>query len=273
MAVAAPEWLDVRVSGSGLRACGRIPEDLLHFEGHFPGQPLLPGVAHLQWVLELARDRLALAKAPSALEALKFREPLRPGQDFELHAEVTRGLRYELVRAGRVVSTGRVRFDGEPEQHVPEPLSSSPPGDWPLRLPHAGPMRWIERILDHGAGATLCEARIRDASPLCVDGFAPAWLSLELLAQGMAAQGGSVSGDDRGLRGLLVGARRVELRTRGFEAGESLWVRVQHLRGEIGFVVCECALGSGKLPASAADAREVALAFGTLTAFVESAKD
>ncbi len=284
MPVTVPDLLDVRRDGSKLRARGRIPEDLLHFEGHFPGQPVLPGVVQLHWAIELAREHLGVASAPSALEALKFHQPLLPGQSFELCVDAGKSrpgsggpgssrLRFELGSEGRSASSGRVRFDGEPAQHVPKPLPPSPPGEWPLRLPHAGPMRWIECVLAHDAGATLCEARITEATPLCQDGFAPSWLALELLAQGMAAQGGIVTRDAAGLRGLLVGARRIELRTRGFAAGEALWVHVQHLRGEIGFVVCECALGTGRLPASAADARDLALARGTLTAFVESAKD
>lgn len=277
MSVSAPDLLDLQRDGSKLRARGRIPEDLLYFEGHFPGQPVLPGVTQLHWAIELAREHLGVAGAPSALEALKFHQPLLPGQRFELCAATdSRLLRFELSSLGESVSSGRVRFDGEPVQHAPEHLPPPPPGrtgslEWPLRLPHAGPMRWIERVLAHNAGVTLCEARISDASPLCQDGFAPAWLALELLAQGMAAQGGIASAT--GLRGLLVGARRIELRTRGFAAGEALWVHVQHLRGEIGLVVCECSLGTGKPPASSADARDLALARGRLTVLVESAKD
>lgn len=134
-------------------------------------------------------------------------------------------------------------------------------------------MRFIERVLAHDGGVTVCRARIDPGTPFCCGGSAPSWLALEILAQGMAAQGGIAAGERADLRGLLVGARRVLLRTRGFASGEALWVRVQHLRGETGLVACECALGTGEVPASAAGARDLALARGTLTALVESAKD
>jgi predicted hotdog family 3-hydroxylacyl-ACP dehydratase len=280
----APDLLELQRTGPELRVRGHVPEDLLHFEGHFPGQPVLPGVVQLHWAIELARAQLGIGGAPSSLEALKFHEPLRPDRSFELRIAVSadassrpgrsgRRLRFELDSEGRTLSSGRVRFDGEPSQHTPVPLPPPASEDWPLRLPHAGPMRWIERVLAHHGGATLCEARIGTATPLCVDEFAPSWLALELLAQGMAAQGGLVSEGAAGLRGWLVAARRIELRTCGFSASERLWVHVQHLRGETGFVVCECALGTGKPPACGADARDLALARGTLTAFVQPAGD
>jgi predicted hotdog family 3-hydroxylacyl-ACP dehydratase len=267
-----PELWDVECAGPQLRARVRVPADLPHFAGHFPGEPLLPGVVQLEWALALARERLALAGEPCALEALKFREPLRPGQDFELRLEAGSALHFELESEGRALASGRVRCDAPPAPHAREPLSEPRPSDLPLRIPHAGAMRCIERVLAHEGATTLCRASVPDASPFCANGVAPAWLALELLAQGMAAQGGVVAAD-AGLRGVLVGARRIELRTRGFAAGEPLWVHVRHLRGGIGFVLAECALGVGKLPASAADARAAALARGTLTVFTWSAKD
>ena len=272
MASPPPELWDVQRAGGRLRARGRVPADLPHFAGHFPGQPVLPGVVQLEWALALARERLGFEGTPNALEALKFRAPLLPGEEFELELELASALRFELRSGPRSLCSGRVRCDAPPTQHAPEPLSEPPPGDRPLRLPHAGAMRCVERVLAHAGASTLCRASVPATSPFCVDGVAPAWLALELLAQGMAAQGGVVGGG-AGRRGMLVGARRIELRTRGFAAGEPLWLHVHHLRGEIGFVLGECALGVGKLPTAAANARAAALACGTLTVFVESAKD
>ena len=66
----------------------------------------------------------------------------------------------------------------------------------------------------------------------------------------------------------MVGARRLLLPADGLGEGVALWVRVDHLRGETGFDVCDCALGAGAPPAKQAQARERALASGRLTAFV-----
>jgi predicted hotdog family 3-hydroxylacyl-ACP dehydratase len=268
-----PDLTAVEGSGPELRARGRVPDDLPHFAGHFPGEPILPGVVQLEWVLALARDRLGMRRAPSALEAIKFREPLRPGQDFEISLAWGEDLHFELASRGRPVSAGRVRFDEEPPQHAPQPPASAVGRRWPLALPHAAPMRFVERVLDHAAGETTCAAAVPESALFCEGGRAPAWLALELLAQGMAAQGSLAVEPGSRLRGLLVGCRRLELRTRAFAAGEPLWVHVRHVRGTTGLVACECALGVGKLPGSASDARAAALACGALTAFVESAKD
>jgi len=71
-------------------------------------------------------------------------------------------------------------------------------------------------------GTTLLRAALPADSPLCRDGVAPAWTALELLAQGMAAQGGVVgAGVER--QAPLVWARRVQLRHPCLPPGEPPW--------------------------------------------------
>lgn len=268
-----PELLALETDAAGLRARARVPADLVFLEGHFPGHPLVPGFVQVHWVMELARRELAVASPPAALEVLKFRAPLLPEQAFEIALRASpRRLDFELTREGQAVSSGRIQLDDGVPQHRPEsapaaPVAAAP--ELPLRLPHQGRMRVLARVLAHDPPVTLCEARIGPSTPLCVDGSAPAWLGIEILAQGMAAQAGL---DPRGhaFRGFLTGARRVELRTRAFRAGETLWVRAEHLRGDIGMVALRCALGSGAPPASSAEAEARALVQGTLSAFVEA---
>lgn len=272
MAASSPELLDLRREGPSLRARARVPKDLVYLAGHFPGYPVLPGFVELDWVLGLAREQLALAEPLAAIEALKFRSLLLPGAEFELCLEPTAaGLRFALASSEGDVASGRLRFAADLPQHVPQPQAQTGSAtQLPLLLPQTGTMRLLERVISDGQGVTLCAARIGAATPLCREGRAPAWLAVELLAQAMAAQGGLAAGAARVRRGFLVGARRIELRTRGFVSGEALWVRAQHLRGETGFVVCECALGSGDPPSEAVSARERALAWGPLKAFVEA---
>jgi predicted hotdog family 3-hydroxylacyl-ACP dehydratase len=223
-------------------------------------------------VLALARDELGVAAPPAALEALKFRSPLLPEREFELRVEARHEqLRFELGEGANAVSSGRLRLDPALAQHRPQSESSRTDSTTrlPLRLPHAGRMRLLERVLFHAASVSVCEALVTSDTPLCESGRAPSWLALELLAQGMAAHGGLARLDaPREVRGLLVGARRVELRTRGFAAGERLWVRAEQQHGAAGLVAFECALGTGAPPRDAADARARALAAGSLSAFV-----
>lgn len=272
MSATAPELLDLRREGASLHGRARVPKDLVYLEGHFPGHPVLPGFVELDWVLGLAREQLALSEPLAAIEALKFRSLLLPGSEFELRIEPTAaGMRFAFASSDGDVASGRLRFAADVPQHAPQPQAhtgSAP--ELPLLLPQTGAMRLLERVISDEQGVTLCAARIGVGTPLCREGRAPAWLAVELLAQAMAAQGALAGGAARERRGFLVGARRIELRTRGFVSGEALWVRAQHLRGETGFVVCECALGSGDPPSEAASARERALAWGPLKAYVEA---
>ncbi len=69
----------------------RIHEDGPWFAGHFPGNPVLPGIAQLKIVADvigsLRHEDLELA----GLSRVKFRRIVRPGASLELHAEAARG--------------------------------------------------------------------------------------------------------------------------------------------------------------------------------------
>jgi len=88
-----------------------IAPDHPAFAGHFPGQPLLPGVLLLAEVLEAVLDEPALATdvgpAPR-IAAAKFLAPVRPGARLTLHlASDTRGVRFEVREGDRVAASGQ----------------------------------------------------------------------------------------------------------------------------------------------------------------------
>jgi len=94
--VTEPELLEERRSADRLERALRVPADLAFLEGHFPGFPVVPGVVQLRWALRLAAELLGREPRLAGVEALKFRELLRPGDAF---------------RAAVVLSTSREAFE------------------------------------------------------------------------------------------------------------------------------------------------------------------
>ena len=87
-----------------------VPANLAFLEGHFPGQPIVPGVVQLRWALECAQQWLGAPIPVARIEALKFHEVLRPGDRFDLTLELgTTGdrLRILLHAKHRVFSSAR----------------------------------------------------------------------------------------------------------------------------------------------------------------------
>lgn len=106
-----PEWQQ-REAGEALLAV-QVTPDLAVLDGHFPGTPVLPGVAQLHWAIEYARDCFALPGRFLRAEALKFHRPVLPTMRLELalrwRAE-TGQLAFEYRSAEGVHSSGRIVF-------------------------------------------------------------------------------------------------------------------------------------------------------------------
>ena len=81
------------------------------FAGHFPGQPLLPGVSLLAEVLEAVLDEPALAAlVGNALRigAVKFLAPVRPGAHLVVQLDPgPRGVRFEVRDGERIAASGQ----------------------------------------------------------------------------------------------------------------------------------------------------------------------
>jgi acyl-coenzyme A synthetase/AMP-(fatty) acid ligase len=112
--VTEPELVRESRSDRALERTLRVPRDLSFLEGHFPGFPVVPGVVQLRWALRLAADLLGQEPVLASVEALKFRELLRPGDEFRAAVDLSpSGDAFEFrlessdPATPRVFSTGR----------------------------------------------------------------------------------------------------------------------------------------------------------------------
>ena len=67
-----------------------LSDSLFYLKGHFPAQPLLPGVVQLGWACELAEDLLKAPGAFKGVRALKFIAPMLPHDDITLKLDLDR---------------------------------------------------------------------------------------------------------------------------------------------------------------------------------------
>jgi len=100
------------MNGVVLRRTFGVAADHPGFDGHFPGQPILPGVALLAEVLEAARAEPALGaclgSAPR-LTVVKFTAPVRPGAALGVEFVVgAHALAWRVDEAGRAVASGQI---------------------------------------------------------------------------------------------------------------------------------------------------------------------
>lgn len=100
-----------------------IARDHPAFAGHFPGQPLLPGVVLLGEVLEvLLRESPPAVGAQARVSAVKFLAPVRPGAAIEVRWSVPgeERLRFEVWRhAADDPAEGLLAASGQIERGAP----------------------------------------------------------------------------------------------------------------------------------------------------------
>jgi 3-hydroxymyristoyl/3-hydroxydecanoyl-(acyl carrier protein) dehydratase len=74
------EWGERTVNDGIVAFALRVPADLRYFEGHFPGDPIVPGVAQLTAIAETAiRREFPDLGSVKSVQRLKFMAALRPG--------------------------------------------------------------------------------------------------------------------------------------------------------------------------------------------------
>ena len=107
-----PQILERRVTGDGrVELDLEIGADLIWFQGHFPGRPILPGVVQLDWVVQLAPEELGLPPITAREFQVKYKAVIAPGDRVTLalrHEAAKDRLSFEYKRGADICSSGTV---------------------------------------------------------------------------------------------------------------------------------------------------------------------
>jgi 3-hydroxymyristoyl/3-hydroxydecanoyl-(acyl carrier protein) dehydratase len=216
---------EIRELDGGLDATASVAESSPFFAGHFPGRPVVPGVAMLAIVEALVEERARIEGAPRAIVALSrvrfrtivesacaFRSRLRArasgeGEGFEFEL----GLGDLKVCDGRVItSAGGARRTEPAASEVARPRAEHGGIDLDELVPHRGRMRLVGGIVEVSEGRCITRSRIDGSWPLCDGASSSPVVLVELVAQTASALMGWERREIErmGGRGFLVGVRR-----------------------------------------------------------------
>ena len=110
-----PEFDSITESDQQIRFALRIPDTLNYFAGHFPQQPVLPGVVQVHWAGELAQRSFA-AHGFCEMKSVKFNSMILPGNTVTLSLDFQpekSSVRFAYTDGDTVFSSGVLAFKGE----------------------------------------------------------------------------------------------------------------------------------------------------------------
>lgn len=105
-----PRWGDVAIVERLFRS------DHAAAEGHFPGNPIIPGAVLLSEILNAIEADLGVTLFPCQIEAAKFFLPVRPGARvvIEFTGSVPGAIKFACAVEAKTVLTGRIKCDATP---------------------------------------------------------------------------------------------------------------------------------------------------------------
>ena len=106
-----PSWRVVSADTNRWVGETEITVNLGVLDGHFPDNPIVPGVAQISWVAEAAKKAFALTDLPGNMEAVKFRSPIVPGNIIRLTLRIdrqTHKVHFEITHDDRSCCLGRL---------------------------------------------------------------------------------------------------------------------------------------------------------------------
>lgn len=106
---------DIQKSPSGrISAVVDVPPDSRWFQGHFPGEPILPGVALIEMVYEITCRAQGAGRLMQGLRRVRFKQIIRPHDILDITISFMDGdeakSSFQVLLAGEVVSSGHMIF-------------------------------------------------------------------------------------------------------------------------------------------------------------------
>ena len=88
----------------------RLPHDHPAAQGHFPGNPIIPGALLLSETVEIIEADLGVSLAPYRIRRAKFPHPARPGDELliEFTECPTGSIKFKCAVKDRTVLVGEV---------------------------------------------------------------------------------------------------------------------------------------------------------------------
>lgn len=109
-----PASKDEKLSENSFSCDLLVDENLAYFEGHFPGEPILPGVVQLAWAIhfgaKLGLDSMRFAGVPRS----KFSAVIQPGALVRLTLSRNKeSLDFSYESSATTHSSGTIRYNSE----------------------------------------------------------------------------------------------------------------------------------------------------------------
>jgi 3-hydroxymyristoyl/3-hydroxydecanoyl-(acyl carrier protein) dehydratase len=94
-----------------ITAQGCIPADHPALAGHFPGNPIVPGVLLLNEVLSVIERGLRVTPGPLSFSIVKFTAPLRPGELFTVTVDAAdrERISFTIRRGNAAIASGSLQ--------------------------------------------------------------------------------------------------------------------------------------------------------------------
>lgn len=233
-------WMEIRredgePDGSAFARVTVAP-DSPFLSGHFPGQPVVPGIAMLGMVQALLNGQSSESRISIfGCSRVRFRKLVEGGGEFTVSVRpqaTPEPVSFDLRAGGEPCSSGILATSSSvlKPQARPEFEAADLPKIEEL-IPHRPPMLLVDQLLTARTGECISATTVASDWPLLSTAGASSICLIEVAAQTAAAlmgwegnQGAGSSG-----RGYLVGVKKAAWSRPGLEPGTSLLTRVERL--------------------------------------------